>query len=347
MATSSTTYSPKWRSGKTKLIRVPEALEEDILRYAEFLDAKEAGEEVAAPAGGYTVAPRRLNPRKPVNVASVPLRSPFRYPGGKTWLVPYLRRWLSARESAPALFVEPFAGGGIASLTAAFEDLAGHVLMAELDANVAAVWKTVLMGQAEWLARRILEFDLTVENIKAALSSPDGGDPPLREKAFLTILRNRVQRGGIMAPGAGLMKTGENGRGIASRWYPETLARRIREIDLARGRLSFLEGDGMALFDQYRAEPECVFFVDPPYTKAARRLYQHWQFDHRRLFERLTECEGDFLMSYDNTAEIADLAQEFGFQQQPVCMKNTHNAEMTELLIGKDLSWFGQSAADS
>ena len=29
-----------------------------------------------------------------VNVASVPHRSPFRYPGGKTWLAPRVRQWL-------------------------------------------------------------------------------------------------------------------------------------------------------------------------------------------------------------------------------------------------------------
>lgn len=31
---------------------------------------------------------------KIVNVASVPFRSPFRYPGGKTWLVPQIRHCL-------------------------------------------------------------------------------------------------------------------------------------------------------------------------------------------------------------------------------------------------------------
>jgi len=31
---------------------------------------------------------------KVVNVASVPQRSPFRYPGGKTWLIPVVRKWL-------------------------------------------------------------------------------------------------------------------------------------------------------------------------------------------------------------------------------------------------------------
>lgn len=56
---------------------------------------------------------------RPVNVASVPHRSPFRYPGGKTWFVPRLRQWLTNQTAKAKLLVEPFAGGGIISLTAA------------------------------------------------------------------------------------------------------------------------------------------------------------------------------------------------------------------------------------
>ncbi len=74
-----------------------------------------------------------------VNVASVPQRSPFRYPGGKTWFVPRLRQWLAGRSEKPMEFIEPFAGGGIISLTVAFERLAEAVTMVELDADVAAV----------------------------------------------------------------------------------------------------------------------------------------------------------------------------------------------------------------
>ena len=33
-----------------------------------------------------------MNTKSVINVASVPHRSPFRYPGGKTWLVPHVRR---------------------------------------------------------------------------------------------------------------------------------------------------------------------------------------------------------------------------------------------------------------
>ena len=45
-----------------------------------------------------------------VDVSQVPQRSPLRYPGGKTWLIPHIREWL--RQVQPTLLVEPFAGGG-------------------------------------------------------------------------------------------------------------------------------------------------------------------------------------------------------------------------------------------
>ena len=60
---------------------------------------------------------------------------------------------------------------------------------------------------------------------------------------------------------------------------------------------------------------------------------------HARLFAALSKCKGDFLMSYDNTVEVVQLAKRHGFECKPIAMKSTHHAKMTELLIGKDLSW--------
>ena len=340
MARSSTTYPRKWTSGKTTVIRVPERIADQLLDIARRLDAspkcylREDGNTFVlelVPAGRV-----RYTADKPINVASVPQRSPFRYPGGKTWLVPYIRDWLQNKKPAPARLIEPFAGGAIVSLTAAFERLARHVIFAEMDAGVASVWRLVLNGQAEWLAKQILSFEVTLESVTETLGRDASG---LREKAFQTVLRNRVQRGGILAAGAGLVKTGENGRGLLSRWYPETLARRIREINRQKDRLTFVEGDGFALIEEHKADAEAVFYIDPPYTLAARRLYTVWKIDHAKLFSALAECRGDFLMSYDNTAEIAHLAKQHGFQSRAIAMKNTHHAKMTELLIGKDMSW--------
>ena len=239
----------------------------------------------------------------------------------------------------PFLFLEPFAGGGICGLTVAFERLAGHVIMGEMDEHVSAVWKTILDGQAEWLAVQILTFELTLDNVKKALSEDTKSNLILREQAFLTILRNRVQRGGIMAPGAGLVKSGEDNRGISSRWYAKTLARRIREIAANRHMLTFVQGDGMALIHEHRNDPQAMFFADPPYTKAARRLYRHWKFDHHQLFVDLSTCKGDFLISYDDTDEIRALTEEFNLQWRVVSMKSTHHAKKKELLIGRDFTW--------
>jgi len=224
-------------------------------------------------------------------------------------------------------------------MTVAFERLAGHVVIAETDEGVSAVWKTILNGQGEWLAQEILRFELTAANVRKALDEDSNGSAvSLRQRAFLTLLRNRVQRGGIMAPGAGLVKNGENNRGISSRWYPETLARRIREISMNLDRISFHAGDGFALIDEYLAEESAAFYVDPPYMKAARRLYRNWQVDHRRLFEKMAVVSGSFLMSYDNDGEIQDMAREFGFECRPVPSAPTCSSHRNKVVISKDIN---------
>src|SRR5687767_638626 len=79
-----------------------------------------------------------------INVSAVPHRSPFRYPGGKTWLVPYVRQWLRSLVTKPAEFAEPFAGGGIVGLSMLFDELATRVSLVELDEQIASVWKVML-----------------------------------------------------------------------------------------------------------------------------------------------------------------------------------------------------------
>ena len=113
---------------------------------------------------------------RPINVSSIPLRSPFRYPGGKTWLVPRVRHWLTSLSFQASEYIEPFAGGGIIGLTVAAESLAQHVTMCELDADIAVVWHTILAdpGGAEWLANRILSFYPTLETVREILTSSPG-----------------------------------------------------------------------------------------------------------------------------------------------------------------------------
>lgn len=281
-----------------------------------------------------------VKPPKPVNVSSVPQRSPFRYPGGKTWFVPTFRKWMANVRPKPSLLIEPFAGGGIISLTALFENYVDNALMVELDEDIAAVWKSVIDGHTQWLANRILGFELTKASVIRELSKKD---TDTKEKAFQTILKNRTFHGGILADGSGFLKHGENGKGIQSRWYPTTLARRFNDLKLISNKLSFRQVDGLDVIREYSSRKNAVFFIDPPYTaggkKAGSRLYRHYNLDHDKLFALCEKIKGDFLITYDNAEEVKEMARRHGFQMRLIPMNNTHHATMNELVIGKDLSW--------
>jgi DNA adenine methylase len=277
-----------------------------------------------------------------VNVASVPQRSPFRYAGGKTWLVPRIRQWLHEQGGSGKELIEPFAGGGIVSLTAVCENLVDRVTMVEKDEGVAAVWQVILNGGAEWLGDAIMGFYLTPESARRAIAR---ADESLESLAFATIIKNRVNRGGILANGASFIKNGENGKGITSRWYPETLRRRILAIDQVKHKINFIEGDAFEVCERNANRDDVVYFIDPPYRAAGQRLYRYSEINHEALFDLAHRLQGDFLMTYDDVSEVQAVASRCKFETKLIAMKNTHHAMKTELIIGKSLTFLQNSDA--
>lgn len=236
----------------------------------------------------------------------------------------------------PRLLVEPFAGGGIVSLTAVMENLADKSLMVELDNDVAALWKAALYNGPE-LANRISSFTLTRDSV-VQLSCRSPAD--VVEHGFQTLVLNRTRRGGILANGASLTRKGENGAGIASRWYPSTLIRRLRAIAEVAPRITFHQTDGMQTLSSLLGEPheDMAFFIDPPYTggggkRAGKRLYTHNDVDHARLFSLLAESNANFLMTYDRSLEIESLIETHKFHAVQVMMKSGHHVLLPELVI--------------
>lgn len=276
------------------------------------------------------------------------LYSPFRYPGGKTWLVPALKAWISGLPSKPSRFVEPFCGGASASLAMIFDGMVDRAVMAEIDCDVANVW-SVIFHQGYWLADDIVDFEFSEEMVDRALKV-HSNERVFR--AFRTILRNRVQRGGVIAPGAGMIRAGEKGRGLASRWYPQTLKDRIYRIADHTHRFDFHQMDGLELLARHAADSSAAVFVDPPYTAgrrgAGKRLYANHEVDHGRIFEILADGVAPFVMTNDDCREVRVLAQRFGFAFGQIGMWTTHNVSKKELVIVRhaaDLSFFVEQAS--
>ena len=133
------------------------------------------------------------------------------------------------------------------------------------------------------------------------------------------------------------MKNGENNLGVGSRWYPETLARRIAAINATKNNIEFLHKDAFDVIPKYLRDKGAAFFVDPPYTaggkSAGKRLYLHSSIDHDSLFDLLGNAAGDVMLKYDDAKEVRDLAKAHDFFINPIPMKTTHHTRMYELAI--------------
>jgi DNA adenine methylase len=265
------------------------------------------------------------------------LLSPFRYPGGKVWLRQIVRQWLSKPVD---LLVESFAGGGNVTLTAVSEHLAKKAIMIEIDPDVASVWDAVLNGRADWLCNKIERFHLGRRTLRAELKV---NPRTTHTRAWKTLLRNRVNHGGILAPGAGVLRRGEDDNGIQSRWYPGTLISRINEINKLKGKIRIIEGDGLDWIENYKlrksASCSVAFFIDPPYSSVGERLYTYGRIDHEKLFRAASELPGQVLMTYHDASEIHRLAKQFDFKYRRVKMVSRQNAAKTELLVCKNFDW--------
>ena len=272
-------------------------------------------------------SPGETFPACPVRVPStrqVPQRSPLRYPGGKSRLIPHVRLWLSSlRRTAgkpPDHLVEPFAGGGIISLTAAAEKLARHILMGDTDAEIATMWQTCLT-RGDVLAKAIGAYRLDLE-------PPARDDPNPIRRALGTLIRNRTKYNGNLTTRAG-QSTPEN-----QRWYGKTIADRVQAIHAMRRRITFQQADWTETSAQHRHDSHAALFIDPPYSRKGKRpLYSHRVVDQKRLFAFLSDARNDFLMTCENCGETTELVRTHRFSAVTVNLRNGANGESRELLI--------------
>ena len=210
--------------------------------------------------------------------------------------------------------------------------------MVDLDRDVAAFWRATL-DHNEKMVDLIGKFTPTRKLINH-LSHQAPKD--VVEYGFRTLVLNRTRRGGVLAPGAALTKNGENGNGVVSRWYPETLQKRLNAIKGVRARLSFCEGDGVQLLEDVVADLHraCVF-IDAPYTsssgkRSGSRLYFHSEVDHEKVFYVMAHSRANVLMTYDCSDDIVALVHKHRFHAVVVTMKNGHHAHIPELIITRD-----------
>ena len=89
--------------------------------------------------------------------------SPFRYPGGKTCLVPFLGSVISENKLSKGTFVEPYAGSAAAAIHLLLGEHIERIVINDFDYNIYCFWWSV-MNRCDELVDLIQNSDISMQN---------------------------------------------------------------------------------------------------------------------------------------------------------------------------------------
>lgn len=235
--------------------------------------------------------------------------SPFRYPGGKGFLTPFLADEIRSRfpEDVPD-YAEPYCGGAGAALNLL---AAGHVkrlFLNDADRRIFSAWRAIIFETEKFIDK--------IQTSKVDLSTWEACLHRLHEQmqseydfdtGFSAFFINRTSRSGVLIGSGPIGGYNQEGKWkIDARFNKETLIQRIRTLGELRDRINLSCDDGLnfCLNLQSKTDIEKTFlFIDPPYVGAGGRLYFDGmnELKHKRLAEWLiSKSAPHWLLTYDD-----------------------------------------------
>lgn len=230
--------------------------------------------------------------------------SPFRYPGGKSKMIPYLYQFL--RESKCDTLASPFTGGGSFELAMLEAGVVKKLRLNDLDYGVYAVWWCILY-MPDMLIERIQAFKPThkVYFEAQALIKTDYRHLDLLEAAWITLLVNRLAFSGIAKANPLGGKKGTL-NALTARWNPTTLIKRISAIHELAPNIEISCVNAIEFIEDTFLSNSTTLFIDPPYVEKGQALYNQFytEQDHMELAFVLRTLHvgtpsADILVTYD------------------------------------------------
>jgi DNA adenine methylase len=239
-----------------------------------------------------------------MNQAMPLIRSPLRYPGGKSKAID---RILPQMPVEVGEFREPFIGGGSVFLAAKTVDLTcdRRYWINDLNYDLCCFWKMV-RDESDRLLSRITTLKQTYTDGRKLYAE-------LKENAAIHSDVDRAVRFFIMnrITFSGVMDSGGYSQQAFEKRFTWSSIDRLRKVAPYLSNTTITYGDYENLL---LAAGENVFlFLDPPYWKATKsKLYGvkgdlHTSFDHQRFAETMKRCPHRWLITYDNSPEVREL----------------------------------------
>lgn len=251
--------------------------------------------------------------------------SPFRYPGGKSQLYPFVSNLLKLNH-IDGTYIETFAGGSAIGLKLLFSNQINHIVINDYDTSIYSVWHAIL-NHPEYLINKINEvpFDYYYAgnpeaNIKfwkkqRSIYFEEKYNPRSLPGAFATLFLNRTNRSGIITGGP-LGGWSQKNTQIGARFTKSTLIQKILAIHERRDDITVSNLDALKMIPSipsiYDADNTFIFF-DPPYFDQGGSLYYSSleKTDHERLAKQILSLHDyRWIVTYDYQPIIQTLYQD-------------------------------------
>lgn len=253
------------------------------------------------------------------------VQTPLRYPGSKFKVFKYIKPFIDALPHDE--YREPFLGSGAVFFK---KELASCNWLNDLDEDLMIFYKTIQnKTKAEILAKEVEKVCPSKEYFNQLKDSMPTTDI---EKAFKYFVLNRTAYGGIMnMPNWGFhtIKSVQ-----PNKWGERILqaSQKLQDIELSSFSYEKL------LFEKPKGN--CVLlFIDPPYYKADQKRAYVKSFekeDHIKLAENLKTTPYNFILTYDDDAEIRKL-YDWAYIYPIEFKYNTANSKVATRKTGKEL----------
>lgn len=238
--------------------------------------------------------------------------SPLRYPGGKSCLYDAVAKILRINRLEKGHYAEPYAGGAGLALLLLFNGHVSEVHLNDVDRSIWAFWNCIL-NDTDHFVRRLEDTPVDLDQWRLQKKIHENQDNFCDlDVAFATFFLNRTNRSGIVK-GAGMIG-GYNQLGaykIDCRFNKEDLVKRIRRIAKYKSRIHLYGIDALKFVGEMEAHlPNRSFMcIDPPYFNKGSSLYTSFynEQDHLAVSQAILQLEKAWILTYDNTPEIAHL----------------------------------------
>lgn len=262
--------------------------------------------------------------------------SPLRYPGGKRKLANFIRLLFYENDLLDGCYAEVYAGGASVGLSLLYGEFAQRIYINDIDPAVASFWRATL-NHTDELLQRVRDTDVTIEEWHRQKAVQDSTDPGLLDLAFSTFFLNRTNRSGIIKGGVIGGKSQQGQWALDARFNKKDLIRRIEKVGRYSSRIELSQLDGAEFITKQlaRLPPRTLVYLDPPYYQKGGDLYEHhYQHrDHAQIASLVADIRQPWLVSYDNTPEIADMYQHYRKLEYSIHYSAQARYRGTEVLI--------------